>query len=186
MKNTLKVIKDNVPSLRKKSLPISLPLSSEDKEFAFALLSFLKNTRDKDFRAKNKVREGVGLAAPQLGHNIRIIAISYLDNVDDKEELVEYLLVNPIITSQSVKLCYLRCGEGCLSVDKEYQGYVHRPYKITIKAYNVLTEKEEEITVKGFKSIVFQHEIDHLNGVLFYDRIDKNNPFKELPNSIEI
>ena len=75
---------------------------------------------------------------------------------------------------------------GCLSVDEEHRGYVYRDFKIVVKAYNDLTGKEEHITARGYDAIVLQHEIDHLNGVLFYDHIDKLNPNKDIPNAVEI
>jgi peptide deformylase len=83
-------------------------------------------------------------------------------------------------------MCYLQSGEGCLSVDNDHKGYVYRPYKIRVKAYDFLTNKEIEIIARGYDAIVLQHEIDHLSGVLYYDHIDKKNPFKILDNSIAL
>ena len=57
---------------------------------------------------------------------------------------------------------------------------------VTLRAYDVFQEKEIEITAKGYKSIVLQHELDHLNGIVYYDRISKNNPYQEIENSILI
>ena len=99
---------------------------------------------------------------------------------------VEYALVNPKIISSSVKLCYLKSGEGCLSVDDDHKGYFYRAYKIRVKAYSFLDQKEVEIVAKGYDAIVLQHEIDHLSGVLYYDHIDKKNPFVIKDNSIAI
>ena len=67
-------------------------------------------------------------------------------------------------------------GEGCLSVDKVIDGYVPRPNKLTIKYFTVEGE-EKTIRLTGYPAIVASHEIDHLNGHLFYDRIDKKDPF---------
>ena len=75
---------------------------------------------------------------------------------------------------------------GCLSVDNEHEGYVYRSYKIVVKAFDALKGEDVTITARGYDAIVLQHEIDHLNGVLFYDHIDKKDPFKVIPGSVEI
>ena len=73
-------------------------------------------------------------------------------------------------------------GEGCLSVDEEHKGYAHRYYKIKMQAYDALRDKDVVITARGFDAIVLQHEYDHLDGLFFYDRIDKNKPNTQLMN----
>ena len=60
------------------------------------------------------------------------------------------------------------------------------PSMIVVKAYNDLTGKEEHITARGYDAIVLQHEIDHLDGILFYDRIDKNDPFKIIEGAVRV
>ncbi|MBO6280647.1 MAG: peptide deformylase, partial [Bacilli bacterium] len=69
-----------------------------------------------------------------------------------------------------------------LSVDSEHPGYAHRYYKIKLKAFDALTNQEVVITARGFDAIVLQHEYDHLDGLFFYDRIDKNKPNVQLMN----
>ena len=76
-------------------------------------------------------------------------------------------------------------GEGCLSVDKVIDGYVPRPNKVTIHYWTVDGE-EKTIRLKGYPAIVSGHEIDHLNGHLFYDRINKKNPFELADDTIVI
>ena len=95
-------------------------------------------------------------------------------------------MINPKIVSESVKQAYIAYGEGCLSVDKEHNGYVYRPYKVKVQAYDLLKEKNVEYVFTGFGSMCVQHEIDHLKGILFYDHIDKKDPFKEDPHAIKI
>ncbi|MCX5775936.1 MAG: peptide deformylase, partial [Firmicutes bacterium] len=94
--------------------------------------------------------------------------------------------VNPRIIASSVKKAYLSGGEGCLSVDGDHPGYIYRSNKVTIKAFDVLQEKDIEIVAHGYEAIVLQHEIDHLDGILFYDRINKLDPLKKDENAIEI
>lgn len=182
----LHIVKDNKPSLREKCKPVEMPLSRENKELIDEMLQYLLLTQDEDYRKKHpNVREGVGLAAPQVGHNLRMIVISYATG-DEKNPRVQYQLVNPRIVVNSIKKCYLSGGEGCLSVDGEHRGKVYRDYKIVVKAYEAGLGQDIEITARGYDAIVLQHEIDHLDGILFYDRIDKKDPFKEIPGSVEI
>lgn len=182
----LHIVKDNKPSLREKCKPVEMPLSKENKELIDEMLQYLLLTQDEDYRKKHpNVREGVGLAAPQVGHNLRMIVISYATG-DEKNPRVQYQLVNPRIVVNSIKKCYLSGGEGCLSVDGEHRGKVYRDFKIVVKAYEASLGQDIEITARGYDAIVLQHEIDHLDGILFYDRIDKKDPFKEIPGSVEI
>lgn len=163
-----------------------MPITPEIKATLDEMLQYLKDSQDPDFLAKNpKVRSGIGLAAPQIGINKRMLVIHYATD-EEKGEFITYQLVNPKIISTSLKECYLESGEGCLSVDKPHPGYAYRHYKITVSAYDAYIGKDVQIRTVGFDAIVLQHEIDHLDGILFYDRIDKNEPFKKKPGSISI
>lgn len=104
---------------------------------------------------------------------------------DEKGKLYSYGLFNPKIVSHSVEQSYLTSGEGCLSVDREVLGYVPRYARIRVKGVD-LEGNEVDLRLKGLVAIVFQHEIDHLNGIMFYDRINKENPFKEPENATPI
>ena len=66
--------------------------------------------------------------------------------------------------------------EGCLSVNREVEGHVKRHARVTIEGFDELGNKIK-VRAREELAIAFQHEIDHLNGILFYDRIDKNKPF---------
>lgn len=178
----LKIIKDNKPSLRERSIPLELPYSNNDIKLLLEMHEYIKKSQDDEYAAKKHIRSGVGLAAPQIGVNKRMIAIYYYDG----EKEVSHALINPKIVSSSVKMCYLNCGEGCLSVDEEHKGYVYRPYKITVKAYDAILKHDVTIIARGYEAIVLQHEIDHLNGILFYDHIDPKKPFEKKDNSVEI
>lgn len=173
----LSVIQDPNPILRKRAVPVLIPLSKEDELLLQSLLEYVRLSQDKTYAEKHNIREGIGLAAPQVGISKRLIAISYQKG----EQKVEFAIANPLITSQSVKQIALQSGEGCLSVPKEYPGYVYRAKKITVKGYDLLQQKNITIQAEGFDAIVLQHEIDHLNGVLFYDYLNTQNPFAEKP-----
>ena len=173
----LKIVKDSNPIMRKKSLPVDLPLSKEDKDTLDNMLNYLKLSQDEEYAKKHNIRSGVGLAAIQIGLLKRMFVI-YYENQDN--EIVQYQLVNPKIIETSIRKCALSNGEGCLSVDKDYKGLSHRYYKIKMTAFDALANQDITITARGFDAIVLQHEYDHLDGIFFYDRIDKKNPNLQL------
>lgn len=173
----MKIIKDTNPIMRKKSLEVPLPLSEEDRRTLNMMSEYLKKSQDEEWAKKNNVRPGIGLAAIQIGLLKRMFVI-YLPFGD---RLIEYQLVNPKIIETSAKKAALEYGEGCLSVAKNHEGLVHRYYKIKIKAFNALTNKEEIIVETGYPAIALQHEYDHLEGMFFYDRINKFAPDKPYP-----
>lgn len=179
MSMKFKIIKDSNPIMRKKSLPVVLPLSSEDKELLDNMLEHLKRSQDEEYAKKHNLRAGVGLAAIQTGVLKRMFVI-YYQNAD--KNIIQYQLVNPKIIETSLKKAALENGEGCLSVDVDHPGLVHRNFKIVMKAFDALQNKEIEITARGFDAIVLQHEYDHLDGIFFYDRIDTKNPDRKLIN----
>lgn len=178
----LKIVKDTQPTLRKRCESVELPLKEEDKKLLKEMLSYIQHSQDDDYAARHHMRAGVGLAAPQIGVQKQMLVIYY----EEEEKTISYALVNPKIISSSVKLCYLKNGEGCLSVDEDHKGYVYRAYKIRVKAFDYLQNKEVEIVARGYDAIVLQHEIDHLSGILYYDHIDKKNPFQIRENSVAI
>lgn len=122
---------------------------------------------------------GVGLAAPQVDIPLRVIVVEYAEENEEGEETPPklYALVNPEITrfEQETELG----TEGCLSIPG-YVGDVERPVAITIKGQN---RRGQPVKVKaeGWLARIFQHEIDHLDGVLFTDRAVKVWEFKGEP-----
>lgn len=167
------VVREGHPSLRTVADEVSLPPSEDEIQLLNDMLSFLKNSQDEDTCTKYKLRPGVGLAAPQLAVNKRMIAVHFTDN---KDRLYSYGLFNPKIVSHSVDKAYLASGEGCLSVDRPVEGYVPRYARVTITAKD-LEGNDVKLRLRDYAAIVFQHELDHLNGVMFYDYINENNPY---------
>jgi peptide deformylase len=104
--------------------------------------------------------DGIGIAAPQVGVQVRIIVIG------DKENGAK-TYINPKVSSRSI--ARIQSEEGCLSVPGVY-GVVTRFRKITVKAYDRHGNKVK-IKVRGMDAVVFQHEIDHLDGILFIDKV---------------
>ncbi len=181
----LKIVKDTNKRIHQPSLPVEMPLSKEDRKTIDDMFDYLKETQDPEFRKKHpEVREGVGLAAPQIGVYKHMLVIYYQG--ENEGEYVQYKLVNPKIVANSIKKCYLESGEGCLSVDGEHKGYVYRDFKVTVKAFDAIKNEDITIVARGFDAIVLQHEIDHLSGVFFYDRIDKVDPFKNVIGAVAI
>ncbi|MFS8512370.1 MAG: peptide deformylase [Planifilum fulgidum] len=137
------------------------------------MMNFLKNSQDPVLSKKYQLRAGVGLSANQIGLNKRMFTAYFVDEAGRQHE---YVLANPEIISHSVWMIYLPQGEGCLSVDREVKGFVPRYEWIKVKGFDPEGEKVT-LKLKGYASIVIQHEIDHLNGIMFYDRMNKKNPF---------
>ena len=173
----LKIVKDTNPIMRKRSLPVEMPLSSKDKETLDAMLEYLKLSQDEEYAKKHNIQAGVGMAAIQIGLLKRMFVIYYQRD----DEVIQYQLVNPVILETSVKKCALEAGEGCLSVPNQHQGLVHRYYKIKMRAYDALTDEDIIITAQGYDAIVLQHEYDHLDGKFYYDRINTLDPNKAIP-----
>ena len=170
------VIREGHPTLALKSKEVELPLSKEDKDTLKLMMEFLENGQNEEIAEKYELRPGVGLAAPQINISKRMIAVFTYDELGEK--LYKTLVVNPKIVSHSVKKTYIPGGEGCLSVDREVEGITPRHKKITLKGYFYNHETEEiklgTMKLSGYVSVVFQHEIDHLNGVLFVEKLFDN------------
>lgn len=108
---------------------------------------------------------GVGLAAPQIGLSQRIIVLD-VDHENKGKQLLR--LVNPVIAESEGEVLW---EEGCLSV-RDYQAEVLRAERVLVKAWTV-DQKEVEIEGTGLLAVALQHEIDHLNGTLFIDRLSR-------------
>ncbi len=133
-------------------------------------------TFDKDFQTLvddmiETMREapGVGLAAPQVGVPQRLIVIEYGDDEDDAVPKKLFVVANPeIVQASEEKVAGV---EACLSIPR-LMGEVERHTQIVIKGYN-RQGRPVKIKAEGWMARIFQHEIDHLEGVLFTDRATK-------------
>lgn len=141
--------------LRTKSAEIKLSGKKSDKK----LKKFIE-----DMKETMMLSDGVGLAAPQAGENIR--AIVCLFNQGTKNELIAEM-INPVITRVSEEM---EVGEeGCLSIPGQF-GKVARHAEVTVRYFNLKGE-ELVLGLKGLNAVIVQHEIDHLDGKLFVDRL---------------
>lgn len=177
------IIREGNPTLRAVAKEVTLPLSDEDILLGEKMMQFLKHSQDPVMGEKLGLRAGVGLAAPQIDVSKRIIAV-LVPNLPDQEGnppkeaySLQEVLYNPKIVSHSVQDAALADGEGCLSVDRVVEGYVVRHARVTVEYFDK-TGEIHKIKLKGYNAIVVQHEIDHINGVMFYDRINPTAPFK--------
>ena len=109
--------------------------------------------------------EGVGIAAPQVGVSRRMVAVQ---RYDKQGAPFEFFLNPEIVAMLGEKQLG---GEGCLSIP-DMRGEVMRAWSIVLK-YRDLDFAEQTDTVNGFTAVIFQHEVDHLDGVLYIDRMEK-------------
>ncbi|MDR3241030.1 MAG: peptide deformylase [Lactobacillaceae bacterium] len=189
------IVRDPADVLRAQAEKVSFPLTEEDKLTMKNMMEYLVISQDDEENEKYGLRPGVGLAAPQIGiskqYSAVLIPNDETDELSDEEfdqltddELYIFkgMIINPVITRQSVKQGALSMGEGCLSVDEDVPGYVHRANRITVK-YQDETGESHELKLEGYPAIVFQHEIDHLHGTLYYDHINQSEPWQTIERS---
>lgn len=169
----LKILDEKNKILRMHSKDVEFPLSESDKKTIGNIIKHLTYSQIEKYEKQYNLRPGMGLAFPQLGMLKKIIVIvhEYEDGKFDN-----YVVVNPKIISSSEEMVALETGEGCLSINREVEGHVPRHARITISGFDV-DGNPLKLRVREELAVAFQHEIDHLNGILFYDRINKDKPF---------
>lgn len=162
-------------TLRKVSDEVTFPMEEKDILLMNEMIMYLRLSQDEKYATKNNIRAGMGLSAVQLGVLKRFFVISY-----KKEDgtFDEYKVINPKLISNSEELIYVEEGEGCLSINRYVEGIVPRYARVSVEYYDEFGNKKT-VRVREEMAVAFQHEIDHLNGILFPDRIDKKNPFKD-------
>lgn len=161
--------------LRLVSEEVTFPMSKEDLKNIDLMEEYLVNSQIEELAEKYDLRPGMGMAAIQIG-----VAKRYIVIVEETEEGFDsYIVVNPKIISNSEEMIYVETGEGCLSVNRECEGIVPRYARVTVEGYDTDGNKIK-IRAREELAIAFQHEIDHLNGILFVDKIDKKNPYKNM------
>lgn len=162
--------------LRLISEEVKFPLSNEDKDAINKMIEYLTNSQIDSLAKKYDLRPGMGLAAIQLGIPKRYFVIVHEQEI--KETFKNYVIINPKIVSNSTEQIYVDEGEGCLSVNRDVEGIVPRYARVTIEGYDI---DGNPIRIRGREelAIAFQHELDHLNGIMFYDHIDPKNPYKD-------
>lgn len=122
---------------------------------------------------------GVGLAAPQIGESLRLVVVEYTEDEDENAKPKKYVLINPEIVKRSEET--VTDLEGCLSLPG-LAGRVERHQSVTVKAKNRFG-KSLKIEAEEWLARIFQHEIDHLDGVLYIDRAEE--VFEPTPEEAE-
>jgi peptide deformylase len=124
---------------------------------------------------------GVGIAAPQIGEPVRIALVDATRSLRHSAAAQgRFLLFNPVIVAREGEQLF---REGCLSIPT-YTGNVRRAARITVRAIDI-DGQPLELHAEGFEAVVFQHELDHLDGILFLDRIAdvKTDLFRRKPSA---
>ena len=170
----IKILDESNKILHKKSSNVTFPLDEETKKLIDDSLTYLEMSQIEEYSEKYDLRPGMGLSFVQIGILKRIFVVS--------EEIEEgkfnrYVVINPRVKSMSEELIYVGEGEGCLSVNREVEGIVPRHARITVEAYDENGDLYD-IRVREDVAVAFQHELDHLDGILFVDKIEKKNPYK--------
>ena len=166
------ILDEKRPELRRISVEVD-SLTEEEKELIKQDINELKYSQIDRYAEKYKLRPGMGLAFPQLGINKRVIIIVH---EYEPGKFNNYVYINPVIVSESEEMIAAEAGEGCLSVNREVEGHVPRHARVTVEGFDI-DGNPQRVRAREELAIAFQHEIDHLNGILFYDRIDPNHKF---------
>ena len=178
----IKILDESNKILRQKSKDVTFPLDDKLKKLIDDSLTYLEMSQMPEYIEKYNLRAGMGLSFVQIGILKRIFVIS--EELEDGT-FKRYTLINPKVISSSEELIYVGEGEGCLSINRYVEGIVPRNARITVEAYDINGNKFK-IRVREDIAIAFQHELDHLDGILFVDKIDKNNPYKDADKMREI
>ncbi len=172
------ILDESDKRLREISKEVEFPLSKDEKNTIKEMVEFLRNSQIPDIAEKYDLRPGMGLAAIQIGIPKRYFVVV---NEYEEGQFEEYVIINPKIISNSMEKIYVEMGEGCLSVNRPFDGIVPRYARVTVEGYDV-DGKKIQVRAREELAIAFQHEIDHLNGIIFIDHIDPKNPFKDKEN----
>ena len=182
MLRTCDILDEKDKRVRAKNTDLTFPLTEDEKKMIHDMLEHLYLSQIEDQAKKYHLRPGMGLAGPQVGMNKNFFVVCH----EEKENVFKnYVLINPKLISHSEELIYSGGGEGCLSVNRDVDGIVPRYARVTFEGYDVDGNKIR-IRAREELSIAFQHEMDHLNGILFFDRIDPKDPFKNIESMREI
>ena len=175
MLKTKDILDEKDPLLHKKCDEVIFPLTEDDLKSIEDIYKYLRDSQDEELAEKEDLRPAMGMAFPQIGKLKRIFVISYKTEEGD---FIEYTVINPKLISYSNEKVYVEEGEGCLSVNREVEGIVPRCARVKVGFYDENGLYKEE-RVREEIAVAFQHEMDHLEGIMFTDRIDKNDPFKD-------
>lgn len=172
MLKTKDILDEKDKRLRLISEEVTFPLTKDDKKAIDDMIEYLHDSQIEELAEKRNLRPGMGMAAIQLGIKKRYFVIVYeiTEEGDTEQKFETYILVNPKVISHSEEMIAAEVGEGCLSVNRETEGYVKRYARVKVEGYDIDGNK---IVVRAREelAIAFQHELDHLDGILFTDKL---------------
>jgi peptide deformylase len=156
----LKILTPEEPVLHQQAAPIERIKDPQLQQLIDRMIATMRHAN------------GVGLAAPQIGQSLRLVVIETLAETDEEDVEIPdsrklYTIINPQITWASRKM--VKGIEGCLSIPG-YLGEVARHQAIKVDALDRMGRKLN-LSLKGWDARIFQHEIDHLDGILYTDRL---------------
>ena len=175
MLKTKDILDEKDKRLRLISKEVKFPLTKKDKDLIDTMIKYLHDSQIDELSEKYDLRPGMGMSAIQLGIPKRYFVVVHEVG---EGEFDTYILINPRIISNSMEKIYVEEGEGCLSVNRPVEGIVPRYARVTMEAYD-MEGRKINVRAREELAICFQHELDHLNGILFIDHIDKKNPYKD-------
>ena len=176
---TKEILDEKDKRLHTVSKEVSFPLTEKDKKLIDTMIEYLHDSQIEELSEKYDLRPGMGLSAIQLGVPKRFFVVVYEVSEPEAEtkEFETYVLVNPRMISNSMEQIYVTDGEGCLSVNRPVEGIVPRYARVTFEAYD-MEGRQIHVRAREDLAICFQHELDHLNGIMFTDHIDPKDPYK--------
>lgn len=179
-KNWITIDKNN--QMRQKCIKVEFPLTQSDEQAIKKMIAYI----DESYLGNAKkygIRPGIGIAANQIGYQKQMF---YIRLNDEKNVEQKYFLINPQMLSESPRKAYITAGEGCLSVPEDRDGYVIRSAKVKIKAFDYFQQKEIVVEGEGIFGMCLQHEYDHLQGKLYYDRINPFDPYHQNEDWVKV
>jgi peptide deformylase len=170
----VKIVQYGNPILEEKSLEVGDPKSKETHELVDRMYNAVKSYGD----------GAAGLSAPQIGILQRVAICRRMDLENKESGNIWEVMINPVIKKQSKELSTK--WEGCLSINfGDLFGEVSRPREVEVEYYNLKGEKQS-LNAKDYLAHIIQHEIDHLNGILFLKYVSDPSELKtsdELENN---
>ena len=166
MLRTKDILDEKDKRLRQVSEVVTFPLSKEDLKHIDEMEEYLYNSQIEELAEKYDLRPGMGLSAVQIGVLKRYIVIVH----ETEEGFDSYIVINPKMVSNSQEIIYVEGGEGCLSVNRDCDGIVPRYARVTIEGYDIDGNKVR-VRAREELAIAFQHELDHLDGEVFVNKI---------------
>lgn len=166
------------PIIYTKCVPINIPISAHICEIIAGMERLVDDSNVTKIRQKYRLRQALGVAANQVGYSIQMFYIRASGS--------HIFFINPVVTEKSWQKSFLKGGEGCLSVRDQEVQKVLRHHEIKIKYYNYKKKQIQTELFSGLQSIVIQHELDHLNGITYLERVSEQKYFLQQSNKTDL